>query len=327
MPADIDSLPDEVLAKILAKVPLSVEKIGYQGLSRQWRRVLCSGAAHSLDTWEEDEPLICNPLVPTGAGGALQPPQILQSLVAYKISDTASRGSGQRVWLPQQLQALRLPETNVRVSNLPRLRILETSSLVKNMRTRFRALERFEWRGEELDPGEADVLLSDLGKLENIRYVSISASGMGFKASFGGPPECRISYTTSFNNNEDFTFIPDCLKMHLESYHADFLWAAFEEDYGHEFLQGMSQGMEDSLEMGFRGVRDCCHLKSIQLTYTDSDTVEIFESVEVGVGGFSNLPASCQSVVLPSSVSLGAHDLVGWRCVEHDAESVEFVRA
>lgn len=51
----LGAIPDEVLANILAGIPLGEHKVGMQAVSKQWERVLQMKEAHSLKTRKQDE--------------------------------------------------------------------------------------------------------------------------------------------------------------------------------------------------------------------------------------------------------------------------------
>lgn len=53
--AGLSAFPDEVLAKVLAGVPLGKHKVGMQAVSKQWERVLHMKEAHSMKTRSQDE--------------------------------------------------------------------------------------------------------------------------------------------------------------------------------------------------------------------------------------------------------------------------------
>jgi hypothetical protein len=54
--ATLETVPDEILAAIFSKLPLSKEKVTRQIVCKRWKRVLAMREAHSLDTHDEDLP-------------------------------------------------------------------------------------------------------------------------------------------------------------------------------------------------------------------------------------------------------------------------------
>lgn len=82
----MDSVPDGVLANILAKVPLGRHKVGMQCVAKQWLHTLHQRAAHSVDTWDEDERMPFNPAAhkEDARRGALVSSGFLTALPCYK---------------------------------------------------------------------------------------------------------------------------------------------------------------------------------------------------------------------------------------------------
>ena len=100
-------LPGACLARVLSFLPFSKNKVAAQGLCKQWRDVLCHSAAHTTDTFGEDEPLDVDPHRPPRLGEGL-----LQALCCLTLFVLDQATAEDLRWLPMQLTALGINDMN-----------------------------------------------------------------------------------------------------------------------------------------------------------------------------------------------------------------------
>lgn len=295
----MEDFSTDVLALILAKIPLSKGKIQLQLVCKHWCFVLHQPAATSPDTYEDDESFP-RPLSPG----------IANALSWLKLSSTVVS----MAWLPPQLQALSVIELLEDCPVLPRVKHLflndimpdnpavSLAKLFPNLETvcfeqRYSifpededdAEDEEDWDMLHANSAEASVrlrsMLRDLESLSKIRYISVEASQF---VDFNGPPNCRVSHKFCTGLSDAFIFptgVPEGLSKHLKSFTFGnfdnvFVWR-YETVFSLQFLES------------------CVYLEKVALLFPDPGIQDDFHgTIGTLVTGLDTLPESCQEVTL-----------------------------
>lgn len=190
-------LPDGVLAKILAGVPLGKCKVALQSVSKQWQRVLHQPEAHArslelLPEGQDDGMPACPNTVRPNQATSWVSQAFLDALVCYTVrfsfdeEDTCILAG-----LPHQLRELSIPCTpSICCQLLEHLKVLRCSDLVKHpLSPMFPRLEEADIR---VFADDLDMVMADLENIHSLHRLKVRAS---FRfADFHGPPECRVHY-------------------------------------------------------------------------------------------------------------------------------------
>lgn len=322
-PACIDDLPADVLAGILALLPLSKSKVALQGVSHLWKTVLQTQSAHSIETKVQDQCLPSSPHLPLAEGGISKVARGLLDALVY----CATAAEDSLEWLPLSLKALKISgnQTLVACPLLPNLRKLaietdcgfspmcDLSSVFPNVESVSATTDAQMDRatGDYIyDEGEMiNQIMDKIEDLEHLKQVKISS---GTIPDFYGPAGCRVKAHKLLSTEDDSYNIPEGMALHLQHFEMSLCDITF------------SHGLD------LDGFANCSFLESICIEPTGvRDLFCIWK-----LNGFKHLPALCQSV----EVKLGHHmdfvalptvdleDTIGWRITVKSTQNVLFTR-
>lgn len=297
------SLPDGVLATILAMVPFGKAKVGMQGVARQWRRVLSMHEAHSKEELEEDQPMPQNVHIVEGGRTKIS----VQFMGAIRVCISQHvHGPFSLAWLPPQLEVLGLgylfapfEENNCPV--LPGLRKLVFSAVSPSplplLSQYFPNLQEIKVEFcdtvEDADepniwrlgmPGKEEFLadLRSLTSLRHIEFEDVRYLRSGEKVlleEFSVAPDCRVDYSLMLTEGDldfsEFT-MPPGLANHLKSF---------------SFVEPSSVDFRKSDALSLALFSECKFLEEITFT-----------TYEPGPGlafiNFDRLPETCRTVTI-----------------------------
>lgn len=210
-PQAMSNLPDEVLAKILARVPLGKSKVAMQSVAKQWQRVLHLRAAHSIDTFDEDEgmPATPNMVTPTRATPRVSP-GLLNALICYRVTSPEPWQS--LAGLPSGLGVLGIERVPSVSPMFLCVRKLECTTVDVPLSPLFPNLEevKFGAIGDD-NSAKLPAVMSDLQGLPNLRRVFVRTT-KSF-VDFHGPPGCRVHYSIC---GPRLDVVPEGLARHID---------------------------------------------------------------------------------------------------------------
>lgn len=199
-------LPDEVLAAVLARVPLGKPKVAMQAVSKQWQRVLQIRSAHSLETWTEDDGMPATPNMVSPEGTFRVAKGLLDALVCYRVLEPSDI-----LAVPVQLEALYIERTASACSVLPHLKEFDCPSVAHPLSLVFPHLEVIDFQCRSVDRQVAEVMqdLENIPSLQNVRVNS------PFLVDFHGPAGCGVDIGFLMFPSLDKYNIPAGLASHL----------------------------------------------------------------------------------------------------------------
>lgn len=261
-------LPDEVLAMVLARIPLGKGKVALQCVSKQWQRVLQLRSAHSIGTFGEDEGMPPAPNVAIGDRGPSRISEaLLNALVCYTINDV----SNFLVGLPPQLEALKVIYVPHTCQSLLHLKRLECTSFDRQIFPVFPNLE-------ELTIGFWDIDGAVMADIQNLRSLRVLDVCTGHILEFLGPPGCNVHYLVSRDNLIRVGDIPGGLAARLKSFEICVC------DIDKTLVDG---------DMDLAAFAECPLLEKIVVSTKDGNRWH-----RAFVSGLDQLPAACSTVVL-----------------------------
>lgn len=337
-----------------------------QVVAKQWLRVLHDRAAHSVNTWEEDEPLPFNPAAHSKGTteGTLVCQALLGVLPCYKGDwricpqslYPASKVGGLQPHVAQLLMSgpnsnlfTHVPKQRARSvpSDFANVEIIgwggpmfvfhDDSEVPESISSLLPNLEKVHLFFEVTDGQGVGYWLNDLQRLENVRSVSLEALIGGYGdypgwytngAEFNGTPECRVNLKILWNGFfSTVLFFPESLAMHLQSFEIHYLYK--EDRYGDE--------RDKHNDIDLSRFEKCHVLEALKFTFT-AGYPDVTPSRKY-VSDFDKLPKTCKQLVfavdngdgrwlpgLSSRLSSKSDPMEGWKVVAGNLESMAAFR-